>query len=74
MNQFHQRMKGMKNRRRTVTEEKRFKRFITEMQCVDLLRTLIHTHTKPLENIQLWLIHVDVWQKSSQFLKNLFIF
>ena len=31
MNQFHQRMKGMKNRRRTVTDEKRFKRFITEM-------------------------------------------
>ena len=74
MNQFHQRMKGMKNGRRTVTGEKRFKRFTTEMRCVGLLRTLIHTHTQPLEDIHLWLIHVDIWQKSNQFLKNLFIF
>ena len=37
MTQFHQQKKGMKNRRRTVTDEKRFKRFITQMQRMDLL-------------------------------------
>lgn len=74
MNQFHQRMTGMKNGRRTVTGEKGFKSFTTEMQCVGLLRTLIRTHTKPLEDIHPWLIHADIWQKSNQFQKNSFIF